>query len=396
MAITDWTKPLFGNFTPYVGNSGADREATYLGIKPELLSGWDWRSGQPLNIGSYSGANPYQYGSAENEYAGLNGLQNTEGWNTYGSGANEYKVYADQQQNGSFVGLPGADGVDGNVGFSAPTGQRFIGSVMQNDPEVWKVLEPYAKAYGSYDDQYGYTVPEEYYKAATNSLGRWTTKGDWKGPARVISLIASAFGGQLLSNAGLLAEGAGAASAFPSAAGDGFYNFADAVAGGLGGGAGAAGGGVGDLLQGPMPNGANLSNYTPLQGPMPSGANLSDYNFLNTTPQGPMPSGWNLSDYNYINNALQGPLKSGGNLSSPGLLDQIKSLYESPEAQMAKTIASGTQSALSAAQQAGLLGGGQAQAGGGGGASGLLGTQSGGRGRSFAELSPYARGLLRG
>lgn len=216
MAITDWNQPIYGKFTQYVDKGKNDRDSTYLGINQDYLKGWDWKSGQPLKVGDYEGANPYQYGDASTGYAGLNGLQDTEGWRTFGSGDSEYKAYADAQQNGGFIGQLGPDGVEGDAFFSAPTGSRFIGDMATTDPKLWKILQPYAKAYGSYDDKYGYTIPEEYYKAATSALGRWTTKGDWKGPARVFSLMLPAIGAGISALAGT-AMGAGGTAAMSAA-----------------------------------------------------------------------------------------------------------------------------------------------------------------------------------
>jgi len=210
VAIDDFGLPLFGNNTPFVDMGAMDSDATYVGLSPSVTQGFNWQDpSSTISFGGKTFANPYEYASA----GGVAGTpEQYEGWNRYGEGEGSFFARANQQNNGGLVGLLGPDGVEGRPYLSAPEGQRFLGPIIKNNPELWKLLEPYARDKGSYDEATGYTIPEDIYKAATSAMGLWTTKGDWKGPARVISLIASAFGGALASPALSAADTAGLAA----------------------------------------------------------------------------------------------------------------------------------------------------------------------------------------
>jgi len=368
VAITDWTKPLYGNFTQYVDKGKNDRDAAYLGIRPDFLQGFNWKDpNSGISIGEYSGANPYQYAGYDPNN-GLN-IQRDEsgtpmgGWSVFGEGNNQYGAYADSQQNGGFIGQLGPDSVSGDAFFSAPQGQRFVGNMASEDPELWKILKPYANAYGSYDEKYGYTIPEEYYKAGTSALNRWTTKGDWKGPASIFAMMAGAVGGELFGLGSSLGD---VGSAFPSAAGDGFYNFADSFGGGFGSGFGGGGGNMSffdDILGEVFPSEVDTSSWGELLGNGYEGLNYGPgwdsglYSGIDSSSFVPgyeelmNQGGWlqKLSDAGVPFNVLQSI--GSGNIP-PGSQSLLKKLFGGSGSDSEKM------SGLSKLLNAGLIGGG--------------------------------------
>lgn len=337
----DWSTydptKLWGKYTPFVGDVKADRDATYVGLKDEFTKGFNWQDPtSTLNLGGTTLNNPYSYAykDPENGYAGMNGLVD-DTWKEFNrDGANGLGGYAARVDSnaGGRIGLTGYIGPDGTEGkpfLAAPQGTRFYGNILQSDPKLAAKL----KEYVFQGDDGELLVPDDAYKNWTQELGYWqnapgfmTLKGLLGDTA--FPVIAAALGGMAAEGAGLLGaagEAGSVGSAFPSAAGDGFYNWATTSGlGGGGAGLGGAGGGVFNL--------SDPATWIGGEGLSTTGGGLGTWN------AGAIPS-------DYFSNLLIGGTGVGAEAAAaaPGFLDQltgyIQNQYGTPEG-LAKNAAS--------------------------------------------------------
>lgn len=327
----DWStfdpSKLYGKYSSMIGDRKADRDATYVGLKPEFTQGFDWKDpNSTLNLGGTTLKNPYSYAyrDPENGYAGMNGLVD-DTWKEFnpagGNGLGGYAARVDSNAGGriGLTGYIGPDGTEGTPFLAAPQGTRFYGNILESDPKLAAKLKEYV--FQGADGEL--LVPEEQYKNWTHELGYWhnapgfmTLKGLLGDTA--FPVIAAALGGMAAEGAGLLGaagEAGSVGSAFPSAAGDGFYNWATTSGMGGGAGFGGAGGGVFNL--------SDPATWVGGEGLATTGGGL----------------GWDAATIpaDYFSNILAGGTGVGAEAlaSTPGLLDQFKNYiinsYTTPE-----------------------------------------------------------------